>query len=747
MDNSARIGLLCLAYILGLTVSSYPGWGGAIAVVFLAGMYAGDKFLRQRRWQLPWPWQFAMVLALTAAIFYGQFRLPQPASQDISVFINSIESRGTKQFSTIRGIVDSYPRTTRSDRAQFWLQAQQLSQIQGDDPSPASIRKVNGRLYITAPLISATGLKPGVQVVVTGTLYKPQPALNPGGLNFAAYLARSGTFAGMRASQLLLTDEEQIRTWDVAKIRQRVVAAQVRWLDVPVGPLVSAMALGDDAVDLPFDVKDAFVRVGLAHALAASGFQVSLIVTVIINLTQRWLAKKWQFGLGLLGIVIFVAMAGVQPSVLRAAVMGVAVLVGLVTARQLRPVNSLLLAAVLLLLIEPLWIWDVGFQLSFLATLGLVVSATPLQKKLDFLPPTIAELIALPLAAMIWTLPIQLWTFRVLPLYSLPANVIAAPLVMIISVVGMFSAMVGVIFPWGGSVLAWLLLYPTKFLMAIVSLFGTLPGANIAIGTIRVWQLVFLYALILLVWQLPIWQKRWRLVLAIGVLSIVVPLMITKSQEFKITALAARDERILVIERSGQTAVIDTGDSSTARFTVLPFLTSEAVNNIDWAIALQQSANHAQGWQTLNNSIAINKLWYPPQQTWKLPTIATGGLGKSQDLAGGKSNLLFADPPLLELNIDQQHWLVGGEIQIDQQRELALSNIQPVQILYWAGGMLTDKFIQAIRPQVAIAATTTPDPETIQHLEKLGAKVFVTGRDGAVQWTAAGGVQPLLGND
>jgi competence protein ComEC len=630
----------------------------------------------------------------------------------------------------VRGIVDSYPRTTRSDRAQFWIEASQLSQIQGDDPSPASIRKVKGRLYVTAPLISATGLKPGVQVVVTGTLYKPQPSLNPGGLNFADYLARSGTFAGMRASQLLLTDEEQMRTWDVAKIRQRVVSAQVRWLDVPVGPLVSAMAL-----------------VGLAHALAASGFQVSLIVTIIINLTQRWLAKKWQFVGGVLGIVIFVAMAGVQPSVLRAAVMGVAVLVGLVTARQLRPVNSLLLAAVLLLIIEPLWIWDVGFQLSFLATWGLVVSAAPLQKKLDFLPPTIAEAIALPLAATIWTLPIQLWTFKVLPLYSLPANVLAAPLVTIISVMGMLSAAVGAIFPWGGSALAWSLLYPTKFLMAIVSFFGTLPGSNMAIGTIRFWQLLLLYALILLVWQLPTWQKRWRLVLVAGVFSIVLPLVITKSQEFKITALVARDERILVIERHGHTAVIDTGDSSIARFTVLPFLTSEAVNKIDWAIALQQSNNHVQGWQTLNGGVTIDKLWHPPQQTWQLPEIATGGLTKSQPLAGGKGTLLFTEPPLLDLELDQQHWLIGGEIQIDQQRELALGNIQSVQALYWAGGMLTDQFIRTIRPQVAIAATTTPDPETIQHLEKLGAKVFVTGRDGAVQWTAAGGVQPLLGTD
>jgi competence protein ComEC len=540
----------------------------------------------------------------------------------------------------------------------------------------------------------------------------------------------------------------------------------VRWLDVPIGPLVSAMALGNEAVDLPFDVKDAFVRVGLAHALAASGFQVSLIVAAIISFTKRYLAKKWQFGLGLLGILAFVAMAGPQPSVLRAAVMGIAVLVGMLLSRQLRPLNSLLLAAVVLLVIEPLWIWDVGFQLSFLATLGLVVSATPIQKKLDFVPPVLAEAIAVPLAATIWTLPIQLWTFKVVPLYSLPANVIAAPFITLISIGGMVSALVAGIFPVAGSAMAWLLLYPTKLLLAIVELFASLPGSNIAVGSIRLWQLLFLYAAIFLVWQLPWWQKRWRLVLALSVLLIAVPLAVVKGQEFKITALAAREERILVIQKNYQTALIDTGDSNTARFTVIPFLTNEAVNGLEQAITLQTSKPKgasiesgavtggaaidaaSKGWQTLHNNLAINKLYHPPQQPLKISGLNMSPLGKTQDLLGGKSNLLFAEPPLLDLEIGGQHWLIGGDIQIDQQRELAMPDkLQPVQAIYWSGGVLTDTFIKAIRPQVAIAATLTPNPETIQHLEKLGTKVFITGRDGAVQWTAGQGFQALLGSE
>jgi competence protein ComEC len=589
---------------------------------------------------------------------------------------------------------------------------------------------------VTAPLLSTTGLKPGVEVLVTGTLYKPQPSLNPGGLDFSDYLARSGSFAGMKAAQLILPDESQIRRWDLAFLRQRIVQAQVRWLDIPAGPLVSAMALGNDVVDLPFEIKDWFVRVGLAHALAASGFQVSLIVSTVINITQRFLTKKWQFGLGMLAIGLFVGMTGFQPAVVRAAVMGGAVLLSLLTGRQLRALNSLLLAATILLLINPIWIWDVGFQLSLLATLGLVVSATPIQQKLDWLPPAFAELIAVPLAATIWTLPIQLWTFKVLPLYSLPANMLTSPLVALISIGGMISAGLGALVPDVGSVIAWALLYPTHLLILIVRHIATWPGANMSVGSINLVQLLFLYGLILAVWQLPVWQKRWQIPVGLAVLAITIPLWVTKIQELKITALATGDDQVLIVQNHYQTTLINGGDSETARFTVLPFLTHEAVNQLHQAIGLYPNPNNNKGWKTIHNYVAIDK-FYTANNNSGQSTTALNSFALSAEavpMSNCTTQLWNAAPPLLELTIEKQRWLMAGNLPIDQQRELA-SKLQPVESIYWPGGKLTEEFLKVVRPQVAIASTANPDMETIHKLERMGTKVFITGRDGAVQWT------------
>ncbi len=738
MDNAKRIGLLCLAYIVGLLVSPYPEWVWGLTILLSIALYYGD---RSKRINLPISWTVATVAVLLSATLYCQWRLPQPGSQDISRFINTVNDQGQTQFSSVKGIVDSYPKVTRTDRSQFWLAVTQLTDIQGDDPGPATIRQATGRLYVTAPLLSTTGLKPGVEVLVTGTLYKPKTSLNPGGLNFSDYLARAGSWAGMRAVQLILPDEGQIRRWDLAFIRQRIVQAQVRWLDIPAGPLVSAMALGGDVVDLPFEIKDWFVRVGLAHALAASGFQVSLIVSAVINITQKFLSKKWQFGLGLLAIGLFVGMTGFQPSVVRAAVMGGAVLLSLLIGRQLRALNSLLLAAVLLLVVNPIWVWDVGFQLSFLATLGLVVSATPLQKKLDWLPPTIAELVAVPLAATIWTMPIQLWHFKVLPLYALPVNIITSPLVAIISMGGMVSAALGAIFPVFGSAIAWLLLYPTQLLIGIVQMVATLPGANLSVGSIALIQLLFLYGLILLVWRLPFWQKRWYWPLLVAVIAIMVPLGITKLQELKITALATGDSQVLVVQNRYQTTLINGGNSETARFTVLPFFTYEAINHLNQAIGLYQSREINKGWQTIRSAVAIDKFYAPASISSKSSNSLVLNVGSMQ-LSNCTTKLWNAEPPFLELEVDRQHWLMVGNLPIDQQRDLA-TKLQPVESIYWPGGKLADELMKVVKPQVAIASTTNPDAETIQKLERMGTKVFVTGRDGAVQWTPDQGFRML----
>lgn len=737
--------VLCLAYIVGLLVTAAPWarWGLIFAVLPIA--WGVPKFWRRGPdWR---SWLAAGAIAIFATL-YLDLRTPQPAANDISRYIQTTAERGTAQFTIVQGIVDSYPHLTRSNNSQFWLKTTQLNEIQGNDVRPAEVSKsVTGRLYVTVPLQSATGLQPGVEVSITGTLYLPQPNPNPGGFSFRDYLSQSGGFAGMRGVQLRVPDESQTQRWSWGKLRQRIVAAQVQWLDIPIGPLVSAMVLGSAAVDLPFDLSDRFIRVGLAHILAASGFQVSLIVSTIVTIAKRRLSAVGQSNLGIVALLIFLGLTGFQPSVARAVVMGMAGLVALRTNRQVNPLSALMLAATILLIINPLWIWDIGFELSFLATLGLIVTVAPLQQKLDWLPPTIADLVTVPLAATIWTLPIQLYVFKVFPLYSLPANIIVSPLITIVSIGGTIAALISAIVPIAGSAVSWLLSAPTQLLIWIVEGINYLPGASFAIGQIAIWQLVLLYGIILSVWAVPKWQKYWRVGLLFGLLSVILPLWLWKSTELQITALASNDRQIMTIQDRGSTLLVNSGNESNARFVVLPFLQQQAINRIDRALEFNYDSTAPNSWQTLTQAIPIDRFY----------TIGTASkIGANNlDLAVGtvqkfdrvEIEILQASPSIVKIEIPaaQQQWLLVGDVKGDRlQQPIDLALLSPAQTLFWQGGKLTAQAIAKINPQVAIAATATPDPDTVRLLEQRRVRLYNTGRDGAIQWTPTGGIKPYL---
>jgi competence protein ComEC len=610
-------------------------------------------------------------------------------------------------------------------------------------------RAVSGRVYVTVPIQSGTGLQPGVEVSITGTLYLPQVSANPGGFSFRDYLSQSGGFAGMRGVQLRVPDESQTRKWSWGKLRQRIAAAQVKLLDIPVGPLVTAMVLGSEAVDLPFDLRDRFVRVGLAHALAASGFQVSLILNAILTLTRNRLSVVGQFNLGTIALLIFLGLTGFQPAVVRSVVMGMAVLVALRSKRKIDPLNSLLIAGTLLLIFNPIWIWDIGFQLSFLATLGLIITVEPLQKKLDWLPPAIADLITVPLAASIWTLPIQLYVFKVFPFYSLPANVLTSPLISLISIGGTIGAIASAIFPIVGSAISWSLYLPTQILIGIVDLFNHLPGTSFAVGQITTWQLFALYGLILGVWALPKWQKYWKLPVVIGLLLIIIPLFFAKVNELQITVLASNDRQILTIQDRGKTILVNTGNESAARFIVMPFLQQQAINQIDNAINFTRDRSEVNSWATLTKNLSIQNFYSIDDSSSDngLIKFTPLPLGTSKQFDRVEIKTLQISPVILQIELAEfkQKWVVIGDPKLDRaQPVIDVDLLNPIQTLYWRGGKLSKQSIEKMSPQVAIAATASPDPDTIKLLEQNNVRVYYTGRDGAIQWTPTGEFKPYL---
>jgi competence protein ComEC len=796
---AATIGaVFCLAYILGLLLTGIPGKILEIPIGAIVILGAGAiAFFVPRFWRMgpkPLTWLLAGLVGFLAVLYF-QIRLPQPNNSDICHLIIDTNTPGAELCQpiaaakssagsafTVQGKITSAPRLTRSDRIQFELEATQVNVFSREGKESTSTQKITGTVYVTVPKLEGKDLYPGQTVVVEGSLYKPKPASNPGGFDFQKYLAQKGIFAGLNGQgnqPVRLTEGEQPQPPLWWSIQQQIIHSQEKWLGVVEGHLISAMVIGKGTVDVPYDLQDQFKRAGLAHALAASGAQVSMLIGLVLTLTQR-LPNRIRFGLGIGVLLLYVGLTGLEAAVLRAAVMGFVVLFAMSAERKVKPLGSLLFAATLLLLFNPLWIWNLGFQLSFLATLGLLVTVPILTKWLDWMPSAIAPMIAVPIAAYLWTLPLQLVAFGVVSPYSILINILVSPLITIISIGGMISALGALVYPLAGSFLAWLLHYPTALFIKITEIGNQLPGSQYAVGTIKIEQVLFLYGLILLIW----WWRRshsyWWVAGIVGISLVAVPVWYTSTHLLQVTVLATSSEPVLIVQDRGKVGLVNSGNAKDATFSVLPFLQKQGINQIDWAIATDLRNFNLEGWQQIVETVPIQVFYNSPAAQY--PTEAKPGkpnqfaddaiafnqnyqallnrmkahqgepllLSRGQVLQLGSTTAQFiaANTPILQIQIGDRTWLLLSHIRsLAEQRRVVRANLSlNAQVLGWSGTELSPQLLEKVKPEVAIAAAKSIAPATEDWFNQQGVTFYLTSRQGAVQWTPQQGFHKALGS-
>ncbi len=248
---------------------------------------------------------------------------------------------------------------------------------------------------------------------------------------------------------------------------------------VPSDPrgLVPGLVIGDESL-LADDLRDAMLIAGLTHLTAVSGTNVAIVLVVALGLA-RWLGVR-GYVLPVVGVVCvlgFVLLARPEPSVLRAAAMGLVAVVGLTVAGRRRGLPTLAAAVIVLVLLDPWLARSAGFALSVLATAGILLLVPAWTRSLAWLPRPLAVAIAVPLAAQVACTPIVLGLSGQLSLAALPANMLAAPAVAPATVFGAAAAVVSPILPPVATGFAWLAALPAWWIAAVARWFADQPGA------------------------------------------------------------------------------------------------------------------------------------------------------------------------------------------------------------------------------------------------------------------------------
>ena len=161
-----------------------------------------------------------------------------------------------------------------------------------------------------------------------------------------------------------------------------------------------------------------------------------MLLGSVLMLSRRW-PPGLRLPLAAMALLLFVCLAGAQPSVVRAVLMAATALLIRESGHHSRPFGVLLLTLSGMLLFRPAWVHSIGFQLSAAATAGLILTAPRLERAAQSCLPDccrgVATALSIPLAALLWTLPLQLLHFGAMPLYALLANLLVAPLLAMLS--------------------------------------------------------------------------------------------------------------------------------------------------------------------------------------------------------------------------------------------------------------------------------------------------------------------------
>ena len=244
------------------------------------------------------------------------------------------------------------------------------------------------------------------------------------------------------------------------------------------GALLPGLAIGDDSSVEP-SLTDAMKASSLTHLTAVSGANCALVTALVFSaLALVGLGRRTRILGALVALAAFVVLVTPGASVLRAATMAVIVLIGLARGRPAQGLPALGLAVVVMVVADPWISRDYGFALSVLATAGLLVLAGPLADALSrWLPRALAIALAVPFAAQLACQPVLILLTPTLPLYGVPANLLAAPAAPIATVLGCIACLVLPVAPLLGQFVVWLAWTPSQWIATVARGVSRLPGS------------------------------------------------------------------------------------------------------------------------------------------------------------------------------------------------------------------------------------------------------------------------------
>lgn len=687
----------------------------------------------------------------------------------------------------VEGVVDQRPEGTVTGGAKLYLQVERLQTGSGETAA-------HGRLLVyvregRVPFCS------GDRVVFRSRIRQPRSFGLPGEVEQARRLAYRGIFA----TGFVLKADEIVLLRSGAGLAHRVdqlAASLGRFIanEVPgsEGGVLKALLLGDKG-DVPEQLQDAYARSGVNHILSISGFHVGIVFLALFHLLYfaarrseslalRLNLKQLLPLLVLPALVFYLLLSGAAPATLRSVLMICAVVAALHLRRELDPINTVMLAACAILFVSPETLFEVSFQLSFLAIWGLAVLAPPLAGRFSGLPALPRWLLLLAvasLAAVVATLVPVAYYFQRVSLIGLVANLLVVPLMGYGAVVAGFASLClsHICEPAAQALLHFAALLVRvsnrviEYLSHVPVLTGYVPGkmdlllACLALCAVtfpksRIKRLAALSPLLL--------ALVWRAIPSAAAGSGVMHLYFLSVGQGDATLAHLPDGKWMLVDGGGNAN--DTSARVGPRL-LLPALRALGVRRIDYLVLTHEHPDHLQGVSYLAARFEVGEFWEGAvpsdaleylQLKWILaargvPERRLDGAASAFAAGGAVVQPLWplstGSPPcgdandsslVFRLSHGRASVLLTGDLGGKGERALlargALSSSSLLKVAHHGSRYSTcEAFLAALAPQDAVISSgyanafRLPAPSTISRLQRHGVRVYRTDLEGTIE--------------
>jgi competence protein ComEC len=688
---------------------------------------------------------------------------------------------------TIVGAIEAEPvrRKTRVDVEVL------TSQLVRDRVSQRLTRSVLVHIPARAGSRTSDSLQVGDIVRIVGTLEPFPGARNPGEFDYGRFLVLNGIRGFVAADDsggvTVLTGETTASfNHIVGRVRKSIYQLFDQFHRPEASSFLKGVVFGYRG-ELSSEVKQSFMETGTIHILAVSGSNVA-VVTLIFYSLIGFLRVPFRIatGLTLLGLVWYMVITGMSPSVVRATIMAGVILLGTVLGRKGDIYNSLAAAALLMLLWDPLFLYDVGFQLSFAAVLSIVVFYPRLEELIDSagwdvlkrwrLAPVL-KLGAVSVAAQIGTLPFSAFYFDRVSLVAIVANLVVVPLSGINTLLGFATIIASICSTQIAACYAALNDLLVSFLLRFVLLSSQLPMASVEISGYGVLPACTYYLIVIAIFfhSRPL-VLRWLVFAALFIANIQIYKGVAESAPYRmrVTLLDVGQGDAIVIEfPNGTRVLIDAGPRNPAfdagKKTIAPWLHRSGIRKLDAIVITHAHDDHLGGCASLLTDFKVGKLIVPDtagvRGSAKFLLDLARGIGVGVDFVREGNSLQFdtltrifvlgpsekrlSDDPndrsiVLKILFGRSSMLLTGDASVIAESRMVrlgreLLNSGVLKVAHHGASTSTGAhFLDAIRPSLALISVGRankfghPSDTTLERLRRFGAATSRTDFDGGL---------------